>query len=220
MSDYTNMQVCGYKSQNLGSNPSRWPKKAILSWQVVEDVPPFDRETLCAVVANAFKVWSDVCGLRFRRADASDPFPNFEIRTQLEGPGGVLADCELPYPQVIQKRPLQCRIDRADEFVIARNPPSNKVGLDQVLRHEFGHGLGLDHGGAGMMMPVYNPKHWLPSEWEIRLVQDAYGLPLPPVEPTPDRPTASEDRKLAEWLVRSGGLVLRVHNSVQVERFQ
>jgi hypothetical protein len=71
-----------------------------------------------------------------------------------------------------------------------------------------------------MMMPVYNAKHWLPSDWEIRLVQDAYGPPLPAVEPVPDRPTASEDRRLAEWLVRSGGLVLRVHNSVQVERFQ
>lgn len=210
--NYEGQVVCGFVPERLGANPARWPRDSKLSWRVVDDVPPLSRDVLRAVVANAFQVWADVCGLEFYESPAG-PQPNFIIGTQHQGPGGVLADCELPYPGMTSVR---CRIDKADQFVVAQNPPPNRVGLDQVLRHEFGHGLGLDHGGTGMMRPIYSANNWLPSAWEIELVRQAYGPPKPKKPVAPVQPTVGEMRSLVEFLAESGKLVIKVNTGLTV----
>ena len=67
------------------------------------------------------------------------------------------------------------------------------------------------------MRPVYDPRMVI-GPWERQLVREAYGPPRPR-QPQGPPPTA-EDVKLAEWVLRQGQLVLRVAESVQVERIK
>ena len=209
---YEGQVVCGYQPAPLGANPARWPRNSILTWRNVAELPGITQDQLRESIAGAFGVWSDVCGLEFEEASPDNQNPSFEIGLQFQGPGGVLADCELPYPGIAGVRPLRCRIDKADRWSVSSNTPPDRIGLDQVLRHEFGHGLGLDHGGNGMMRPIYSAEHWLPSKWEIDIVREAYGTPKPKkqprVEPQPDPRGA---KQLAEFLADTKGrLVVKV----------
>ncbi len=215
--NYEGQVVCGYQPSAIGANPARWPRDSVLTWRNIAKLPGIDDDKMKAVIQDAFNVWSDVCGLQFVEADESNQKPEFLIGVQHQGPGGVLADCELPYPEIYRVRPLKCRIDTADRWSVSSNTPPDRIGLDQVLRHEFGHGIGLDHGGDGMMKPIYSRDHWYPSAWEIGLVQQAYGPPKPKKPKAGEKPDPRAAKQLAEFLADTNGrLVVSVQTGVVV----
>jgi hypothetical protein len=152
-------------------------------------------------------MWESECGLWFDEVDSKE---NFVVTSMSQQPGGVLADCTLPY-----QFPVRMRIDASEPWSIASNPPPNRVDLLVVLAHEIGHGIGLDHGGDSLMKPVYDPCMTI-GDWERQIVRQAYGPPRPRQPQVP--PPNAEDIRLAEWVLRQGQLVLRVAPSVKLER--
>lgn len=178
MISYDGLSVCRVSGlENLGE-ANRWPRSHAaptrLSWQVVSDLPGIARDAFRTAVAEACLRWSGVCGLEFFEGSGSDA--NLLVTTQREGPGGVLADCELPYPGIDSRASLKLRVDEADAWAIADNPPPNRVGLVHVLTHEIGHGVGLGHGPQGCLMaPTYSPRVNRPQSWDVVEARARYG---------------------------------------------
>ena len=201
--------ICGYQPAAIGANPSRWPRDATIRYRLaLPGLPGVSRDALRTVFRAACDWWEAECGLWFDEVDSRE---NFVVTAMQQQPGGVLADCTLPY-----QFPVRMRIDASESWAIGTPIPNNRVGLLPVLAHELGHGIGLDHGGDSLMRPTYDPRMAI-GDWERQLVRDAYGPPRKRPGPQPPKPTA-EEVKLAEWVLRNGQLVLRVASSVTVER--
>lgn len=180
---YDGARICLAKIPEQLGEGNRWPRSDI-TWQLDAQLPGIERDALRGAIQAAGESWQRVCGVRWFEGQGSRA--NILITTQRERPGGVLADCELPYPGMSADATLRLRIDEADAWAIADNPPPNRVGLVQVLAHEIGHGLGLGHGPQGaLMQPTYSPRLWAPQAWDIVEARLRYQLPRES-EPTPD----------------------------------
>lgn len=201
MATYEGLAVCKTTGlENLGES-NKWPHKR-LSWQVVSDLPGIARDSFRGAVAEACDRWSAVCGLSFYEGSGSDA--NLLVTTQREGPGGVLADCQLPYPGIDSRASLKLRVDEADAWALADNPPANRVGLVHVLTHELGHGIGIGHGPQGcLMQPTYSARMSRPQSWDIVESRLRYGqLAAQPSGDTPPTPATGGRRRFDGRVLR------------------
>lgn len=206
--------ICGYQPAAIGANPSRWPRDATIRYRLaLPGLPGVSRDALRTVFRAACDWWEAECGLWFDEVDSRE---NFVVTAMHQQPGGVLADCTLPY-----QFPVRMRLDASEPWAIGSPVPYNRVWLLAVLAHEIGHGLGLDHGGDSLMRPVYDPRMRI-GTWERQLVREAYGPPRPRSTPTnpgsPSNPAA--DAELFRLVTRGGALVLLVREGLSVERMK
>jgi hypothetical protein len=95
--------------------------------------------------------------------------------------------------------------------VLADNPPSNRLDLGRVCRHELGHFLGIGHISDGnLMAPVYSSTIALPRNGDVTEARARYGAPAPVAPPSvpPVAPGGSELARLTiggvtyEWPAR------------------
>ncbi len=188
------IQFCGFvaDSEAIGGN-AKWPHNRF-SWFVAEEHPTMPINSLRKVIAESFRRWSNVCGIdAFEATSASGS--NLIVRMQDEGPGRVLADCQLPFDGITPNHSLFMRWDRKDRFVLADNAPANMLDAYRVGTHELGHFLGMGHGPQGCLMaPMYSAKISHPVGWDIVEAVARYGNPLPKTNPQePPKSTPEED---------------------------
>lgn len=189
---YDGIALCGVTKQaNFGGQRLRWPSPDV-TWGIVAGLPGFAIDSFHRAIAEGWGRWSRVCGIRPQFVE--DPSrANIVVGLQTIGPGGVLADCELPVQQSMRQR-CRMRIDTAEAWCISDNPPPNKIDLVRVVCHELGHGLGMDHiGGGNLMAPTYSTRIKDPQRDDVAEMVARYGLPTAQPAPAPTPSPAGDD---------------------------
>lgn len=139
--------------------------------------------------------WNRVCGL-VMQLSTNRKSAHIVIDTgHIDGPMGTLAWSELPCGFTkAQWRVLQQMYDTGDIYVIADNPPGNRVDFVRVACHEIGHAIGISHINVGnLLAPMYSAQIRWPQRGDIMEAVMRYGqyegeeepvTTLPPSLPT------------------------------------
>ncbi|CAI5773316.1 macrophage metalloelastase-like [Podarcis lilfordi] len=155
----------------------RWNKN-LLTYRINNYTPDMTRSKVDAAIAKAFKVWSDVTPLQFRKttgpADIEISFAYNEHGDNIpfDGRSGVLAHAFAPGPGLGG----DAHFDEAERW----SETNREVNLFLVAAHEFGHSLGLAHSNVygSLMYPTYsyvNPNNFHLSDDDRDGIQSLYG---------------------------------------------
>jgi len=185
---------CGVADfQTLAATQRKWGRKN-LTYFVEKRDTDLSSEVWDATIEKAFQQWTDVADIKFQRVTSSNC--NIVVSVgrgradDFDGSNGTLAWAQLPGSSNYTGR-LLCKAD-ADERWITQG--SNGILLLNVMCHEFGHILGLEHSSVrtALMAPIYSPSVPKPQRTDdISRIVNLYGVPtttepIPPVVPTPD----------------------------------
>ncbi|XP_067423236.1 interstitial collagenase-like [Emydura macquarii macquarii] len=178
-------------------NP-KWERKN-LTYRIVKYTPDMNPADVDKAIQKAFKVWSDVSPLTFKRLQdgTADIMMSFETgdhhdNSPFDGPNNLLAHAFQPGNGIGG----DVHFDE-DEYW---TKGSNGYNLFLVAAHELGHSLGLSHSNdpGALMYPIYsytesNEFH-LPQD-DINGIQSVYGRTHNPVQPTgPTTPVACDSK--------------------------
>lgn len=184
--DINGVCVCGVTDDQfaVAGGVARWAQKD-LTYAIVGFLPAFTQAEYRQIVRSVFDCWEAVCGIRADETTSTSA--NIIIsagrgrRVNFDGPSGVLAWCELP----VGSNPQQVRLMMdLDETWVTNG---NGIHVPNVLCHELGHGLGLEHiqGAKALMNPIYDVNVPKPLPPDIAQVVNRYGQPRPRTAPQP-----------------------------------
>ncbi|CAH1795587.1 unnamed protein product [Owenia fusiformis] len=158
--------------------PTKWIQKR-LSYQIINRSPDLPRSVVDQVLAESFKIWSDVTSLRFNRVNtedadlkirfASGAHSNSQYDGAFDGRGNVLAHAFFP-------RDGRIHFDEDEDWT---DKTLRGTNLLWVAVHEIGHALGLEHSEVtrAIMFPYYsgyNPNFHLHTD-DIAGIRSLYG---------------------------------------------
>ncbi|NXW75972.1 MMP7 protein, partial [Hirundo rustica] len=163
--------------QTFAGSP-KW-EKTDLTYKILSYTSDLPIRKVNDAIKRAFRVWSDVTPLRFRRvylrqADIEIKFARREHGDgfPFDGKGGTLAHAFPPG----EGRGGDAHFDNDEKW----SDVNQDINLFLVAAHEFGHSLGLDHSNVSgaLMYPTYsyqNPETFkLPAD-DRRGIQKLYG---------------------------------------------
>lgn len=190
MPNYEGTKFCALPDDVLGARDGdlcRWTKKMPLTYMIVDSWPQLSDADLARAFRMAFDRWEKVCNVKFEQITSGQADLSIYSRN-LGGPGGVLAEAQLPCGT--NNRPLWARFDNSEDIVIADNAPPNRLDIVRIAAHEIGHMLGIAHIGTGnLMAPTYSTRIKDPQAGDIAEAVARMGLPKPADAPDPDEPS-------------------------------
>lgn len=156
----------------------KWPMMNVTLAHKLSALNPLSSEVEDQLVRKACAAWNAACGINLQVTSA---FGSSNINSEVGSTGaGVLAYSYLPCGASQNTRLQQ---------VYSRSTNWSQNLLLQVLIHEIGHAIGLDHGPQGaLMQPTASGNILAPQSWDIAQVQSRYGKPQPKPEPEPPKP--------------------------------
>lgn len=179
-------------------NP-KWERKD-LTYRIVNYTPDMNPADVDKAIQNAFKVWSDVAPLTFKRIydGTADIMMSFEIgdhrdNSPFDGPNGLLAHAFQPGNNIGG----DVHFDEAEFWTKG----SKGYNLFFVAAHELGHSLGLSHSDdpGALMYPTYSyiePSEFRLPQDDINGIQAIYGQSDGPIKPTGPTTPVTCDPKL------------------------
>ena len=174
-------RICGTPDAVIGqATTCKWPHRGI-SWGVFSQLPGVGIAEFQAAAEWAIGRWAAVCNITPKMASGR---VNIAMTVaNLGGPGGVLADSQLPCgasPSAMMRQ----RYDSSELWYAGEGtPPAGRISLRAVVLHELGHALGIEHlspnGPMAVMQPYYRPDvlDLLPPD--IAQAVGRYGEPQP-----------------------------------------
>lgn len=181
---------CGLPDYQLVTAQSRWNRSSIAYTvdSYVGSISQADQEDL---IRLGLEQWAEVCELSFQRVDSRNQ-ANIVVGTGsgrasgFDGPFGTLAWANLPQGD---DRQLQIVFDLEETWVKSLSQGQRAILFLNVMCHEAGHALGLDHSSVrkALMYPTYDPSIAKPQEDDTVRIQRLYGKPTgaPRPKPTP-----------------------------------
>lgn len=166
---------------------SQWPDGAI-PWAITDLVPSMNEAELRRACEWGFRQWAIVCNVKPQEVEVAGKARVLITCRKIDGPGGVLAECELPQPGM---RYVRLWLDVGEQWS-SELPSIRAIYLANVLWHEFGHALGMGHApdrSRNVMAPVYDPSVTVAGQWDIGQSQQRYGRPVTVPPPVPSTPT-------------------------------
>ncbi len=156
------------------ASQSKWRMLDVTTSNRLSGLNPLSAEREQAAWLEAIAAWNAVCGLRLTYIDDMNR-ANIYANPGSTGPG-VLAYSYLPN---------NSGPDDQMQQVYNRSTNWSYALLVNVMIHEIGHAIGLDHGPRGsIMQPTAAGDILRPATWDIEQVVSRYGQPIP----KPDSP--------------------------------
>ncbi|XP_027705338.1 macrophage metalloelastase [Vombatus ursinus] len=168
-------------------------KKYDLTYRIMNYTPDMTRADVDYAIEKAFKVWSNVTPLTFRRIymGEADIMISFASGVHgdfypFDGRHGTLAHAYAPGPGIGG----DAHFDEDEGWTA----DIRGYNLFLVAAHEFGHSLGLDHSRdpQALMYPNYkavDPSRFRLSQDDVKGIQTLYGGPVNRPSKSPELPS-------------------------------
>jgi hypothetical protein len=167
-----------------GAGLCQWPRgHRVKVWQGIE-LPGVPAATVASCWASALASWEAVCGIEFEPVGSQSQANIWARASRIDGPGSTLAWSYLPCGATAATQ-VEQRYDTGDSW-----GSYGATYLQEVMAHELGHALGLNHLPAGnLMQPYATGRLVIPQKGDIAEVLARYGEHAPkPDPPRPDPP--------------------------------
>lgn len=184
---------CGQNDEGYAINGTtyQWPRGSRLTWGLAfSSVGGLSAADCKDAITEALKEISNCCDVTHQYVPNANTANIKIISQRLDGPSGVLADMQIPFPNAHpDSTQLIGRVDDSEKYGLFDNPPQGWIDFYRMMLHELEHAHGLGHKPASIQVPaliapIYSPRMRHLQKADIDELVRRYGTPkLPPPGP-------------------------------------